>query len=80
MCEGDESHDLQTQLVGQYNVSNLLGVIAAMRAMGVPLAAAVRRHALHAWRLAFPHPRTGEPAAFEAPLPPDLQGFWDGCV
>lgn len=38
------------------------------------------RHALHAWRLAFPHPRTGEPAAFEAPLPPDLQGFWDGCV
>ncbi len=38
------------------------------------------RHALHAWRLAFPHPRTGEPAAFEAPLPPDLQAFWDGCV
>ncbi len=42
VCEGDESHDLQTQLVGQYNVSNLLGVIAAMRAMGVPLAAAVQ--------------------------------------
>ena len=41
VCEGDERHDLQTRLVGQYNVSNLLGVIAAMRAMGVPLAAAV---------------------------------------
>ena len=39
----------------------------------------LERHALHAWRLAFPHPGTGEPAAFEAPLPPDLQGFWDGC-
>ncbi len=42
VCEGDERHDLQTQLVGQYNVSNLLGVLAAMRAMGVPLAAAVQ--------------------------------------
>jgi UDP-N-acetylmuramyl-tripeptide synthetase len=42
VCEGDESHALQTQLVGQYNVSNLLGVIAAMRAMGVSLAAAVQ--------------------------------------
>ncbi len=37
------------------------------------------RQALHAWRLALPHPRTGEPAAFEAPLAPDLQAFWDGC-
>ncbi|MCM2333230.1 MAG: RluA family pseudouridine synthase [Anaeromyxobacteraceae bacterium] len=38
------------------------------------------RQALHAWRLSLPHPRTGEPAAFEAPLPPDLQAFWDGCT
>ena len=42
VCEGDDRHDLQTQLVGQYNVSNLLGVIGAMRAMEVPLAAAVQ--------------------------------------
>lgn len=42
VCEGDESYELQTQLVGQYNVSNLLGVIAAMRAMDVPLVAAVQ--------------------------------------
>lgn len=40
--EGGQSHTLSTQLVGQYNVSNLLGVIGAMRAMGVPLAEAVR--------------------------------------
>jgi len=40
--EGEERHPLATQLIGQYNVSNLLGVIAAMRALGVPLADAVR--------------------------------------
>jgi len=39
--EGDEAYRLRTQLVGQYNVSNLLGVIAAMRTLGVPLADAV---------------------------------------
>jgi 23S rRNA pseudouridine1911/1915/1917 synthase len=37
------------------------------------------RHALHAWRLAFPHPVSGERVAFEAPLPEDLRAFWDGC-
>jgi UDP-N-acetylmuramyl-tripeptide synthetase len=40
--EGAERHPLATRLIGQYNVSNLLGVIAAMRAMGVPLAQAVQ--------------------------------------
>jgi len=40
--EGEERHALSTQLIGQYNVSNLLGVIGAMRAVGVPLAEAVR--------------------------------------
>jgi 23S rRNA pseudouridine1911/1915/1917 synthase len=32
----------------------------------------VPRLALHAWRLAFDHPASGERAAFVAPLPPDL--------
>lgn len=40
--EGAAREELSTQLIGQYNVSNLLGVIGAMRAMGVPLAQAVR--------------------------------------
>ncbi len=35
-------------------------------------ALALGRQALHAWRLAFPHPRTGERLALEAPLPVDL--------
>jgi 23S rRNA pseudouridine1911/1915/1917 synthase len=34
------------------------------------------RHALHAWRLALPHPITGEPLRFEAPLPRDIADFW----
>ena len=40
--EGAAREELSTQLIGQYNMSNLLGVIGAMRAMGVPLAQAVR--------------------------------------
>jgi UDP-N-acetylmuramyl-tripeptide synthetase len=42
VCEGAQAVTLETNVIGQYNVSNLLGVIAAMRAMGVPLADAVR--------------------------------------
>lgn len=38
VLEAGESHPLQTALVGRYNVSNLLGVIAAMRSLGMPLA------------------------------------------
>jgi 23S rRNA pseudouridine1911/1915/1917 synthase len=38
------------------------------------------RQALHAFRLAFAHPRSGEPAAFEAPLAADLRAFWDVCT
>lgn len=33
------------------------------------------RPALHARRLVFPHPSTGEPVGFEAPLPADLVAF-----
>jgi UDP-N-acetylmuramoyl-L-alanyl-D-glutamate--2,6-diaminopimelate ligase len=39
--EGDQRFVLHTQLIGTYNVSNLLGVMAAMRSLGVPLAAVV---------------------------------------
>jgi UDP-N-acetylmuramyl-tripeptide synthetase len=47
VVEGDDEHALATQLIGQYNVSNLLCVIGAMRSLGVPLAACVAAcHAL----------------------------------
>jgi 23S rRNA pseudouridine1911/1915/1917 synthase len=35
------------------------------------------RHALHAHRLTFPHPRTGAPVTVESALPPDLRAFLD---
>ncbi|MCW5632997.1 MAG: UDP-N-acetylmuramoyl-L-alanyl-D-glutamate--2,6-diaminopimelate ligase, partial [Rubrivivax sp.] len=39
---GSEAATLASTLVGDYNASNLLGVLAALRALGVPLADAVR--------------------------------------
>jgi len=42
VVEAHETHTLDTQLVGQYNVSNVLGVIACLRAMGHSLADAVQ--------------------------------------
>jgi UDP-N-acetylmuramoyl-L-alanyl-D-glutamate--2,6-diaminopimelate ligase len=42
VVEGDSAVPLHTRLIGSYNVSNLLGVLAAMRALGVPLASAVQ--------------------------------------
>ncbi|HSV51055.1 MAG TPA: UDP-N-acetylmuramoyl-L-alanyl-D-glutamate--2,6-diaminopimelate ligase [Burkholderiaceae bacterium] len=42
VTEGNVRHELHTSLIGQYNVSNLLGVIGAMRALGVDLADAVQ--------------------------------------
>ena len=46
-------------------------------------AAAVRgfpRQALHAWKLAFAHPETAQPLAFEAPLPADMEGLLRTCA
>jgi UDP-N-acetylmuramoyl-L-alanyl-D-glutamate--2,6-diaminopimelate ligase len=37
VLEGESCHRLSTGLVGMYNVSNLLGVMAALRALGLPL-------------------------------------------
>lgn len=37
VVEGEERYRLSTALVGQYNVSNLLGVMAALRALALPL-------------------------------------------
>jgi UDP-N-acetylmuramyl-tripeptide synthetase len=48
VVEGNTSHALRTRMMGSFNVSNLLGVIAAMRALGVPLQDAVEAcSALH---------------------------------
>jgi 23S rRNA pseudouridine1911/1915/1917 synthase len=38
------------------------------------------RHALHAWKLELPHPKTRETVTLEAPLAEELKAFWDGCA
>jgi 23S rRNA pseudouridine1911/1915/1917 synthase len=38
------------------------------------------RPMLHAWRLQFRHPGTGDEMSFEAPPPPDFTIFWDGLA
>lgn len=37
------------------------------------------RQLLHAWRIAFTHPRTGAPVTVEAPPPPDLRPYVEGA-
>lgn len=51
VVEGAHSFTLQTQMIGLYNVSNLLGVIAALRSVGVAL-----EHALWACAQLSPVP------------------------
>ena len=41
VVEGESRYELSTHLIGQYNVSNLLCVIGAMRSLELPLAACV---------------------------------------
>ena len=42
VVEGVQRVPLTTRLIGDYNVANVLGVVAAMRTLGVPLQAAVQ--------------------------------------
>jgi UDP-N-acetylmuramyl-tripeptide synthetase len=42
LLEGAAHAQVRTRLIGQYNVSNLLAVIGALRSLGVPLADAAR--------------------------------------
>ena len=81
--------DLQTGRTHQIRVHlksighPLIGdpVYGEARWKGMPrsMQAALRqlsRPALHAWRLAFDHPTSGEPVSFEAPPPRDLIELW----
>jgi len=51
VAEGVHTHVLQTRVIGHYNVSNLLGVLAGLRALGVSL-----EHALYACAQLSPVP------------------------
>ncbi len=50
----------------------LYGAGRKPKGQGAEAQAIVGRQALHAWKLAFPHPRTGKVLRLEAPLPPDF--------
>jgi 23S rRNA pseudouridine1911/1915/1917 synthase len=45
-----------------------------LEAIGLPVVLGLERQFLHAARLAFPHPITGEAVDVSSPLPPDLAG------
>lgn len=42
VAEGHDTHVMETGLIGQYNISNLLGVLGALRSVGMDLAQAVQ--------------------------------------
>jgi 23S rRNA pseudouridine1911/1915/1917 synthase len=51
--------------------------IAALDPQAAALVAGLGGQALHAWRLAFAHPRSGEPLAFTADPPPEMARLLD---
>ncbi len=55
-----------------YGAGRERGMSGTVSAWARAFAARVPRQFLHATRLAFTHPITGEPMRFDAPLPPDL--------
>ena len=72
------THQIRVHLssIGHTVVSDRL--YRARRKLELPRdAPAMPRHALHAQRLGFRHPTTGEELAFEAPLPADMQALLD---
>lgn len=42
LVEGNAVHRMQTRMIGGYNIANLLGVLGAMRGLGIPLSEAVQ--------------------------------------
>ena len=63
-----------------YGAGRERGFAGARRQWASALARRVARQFLHACRLAFEHPLSGEPMDFEAPLPPDLKVVHDWAV
>ena len=76
------THQIRVHLksIGHPLVGDPLYGEARWKALPRPVQAALRdfpRPALHAWRLAFRHPATGEPLAFVAPVPEDFRSLWE---
>jgi 23S rRNA pseudouridine1911/1915/1917 synthase len=76
------THQIRVHLksIGHPLVGDPLYGEARWKGLPRPLQVSLRdfsRPALHAWRLAFRHPGTGEPLAFEAPVPDELRTLWE---
>jgi len=54
-------------------LKNITKTYPALPASMVDAVKAVKRQMLHAWRLGFIHPKTGEKMVFEAPMPQDME-------
>ena len=59
--------------------SQIRGIVPQYRQKAQTLLSLIDRQALHAQRLGFRHPVTGESMDFEAPAPEDLQQLLDSC-
>lgn len=57
------------------HMSYLKHPLAGERVYASGRASAAPRQMLHAWRLTFPHPVTGETMSFEAPVPDDFRSL-----
>ena len=70
---------IQHPLVGDpvYRPRKLPQIIEKNYASTAGLVRTVSRQMLHAWRLGFTHPKTGEELSFESPLPEDMAGLLD---
>ena len=64
---------LRHPIVGDPVYAGRQRIPAGAQAELVDYLQAFKRQALHAWRLSFAHPEHGEPVAFEAPVPEDMQ-------
>jgi 23S rRNA pseudouridine1911/1915/1917 synthase len=58
-------------------IKNLNNKAERLPANLIDLLKAIPRQLLHAWRLGFIHPRTGQRLSFESPLPPDMIGLME---
>ena len=59
--------------------SQTQGIAPAHRQLAAALLSLIEHQALHAHRLSFRHPSSGEPLDFQAPLPHDLSTLLKAC-
>jgi 23S rRNA pseudouridine1911/1915/1917 synthase len=58
-------------------LNNLNKRLTDMPSQAIPLLKRIPRQMLHAWRLGFVHPQSGEELLFESPVPPDMEGLME---